>query len=57
MKDCFHKRKLPDDLPKSEFWLPKTPEAGLAAVEFIRQSNVVEQAFPRVYRITRKARR
>jgi len=55
-KVIFHKRKLHDDRPKSEFWLSKTPEDRLAAVEFIRQTANVEQEFPRVYRISRRKR-
>jgi hypothetical protein len=57
----FTKRHLDDPDGRTRFWLSQTPAVRLEAVEQIRQSafsnHGVEQAFPRVYRITRKVQR
>jgi hypothetical protein len=54
------KRGLREPDGRAASWLSRTPEDRLTALEAIRQSHhadATEQTFPRVYRITRKARR
>jgi hypothetical protein len=58
----FVKRKLHSDDGRAKYWLSQSPQARLEAMEVIRQTNFgasydPESAFPRILRITRKARR
>ena len=60
-KTPVRKRKLTDPDPDDGYWLTRTPEERLQAVEFLRQSHHknddAAQTFQRVYRITRRKRR
>ena len=54
------KRKLREGALEESAWLKATPAERLEAVEVInrlREPEYAQQAFPRVYKITRKARR
>ena len=55
----FRKRKLRDPKEDPGYWLKKTPEERIQAVETIQLSNdsqYAKQTFPRIHRITRKKR-
>ena len=55
----IRKRKLHDPQEDPDYWLKKTPEERIQAVEIIRLSNdsqYAKQTFPRIHRITRKKR-
>ena len=61
MSQFITKRRLHEPHRRTEFWATQTPAARLEAVEMIRRRTFEpddpQQAFPRVYRVTRKAPR
>ncbi len=55
----FRKRKLHDEAAKVDYWIQQPVAKRLEAIETIRATSeeiYAQQAFPRVYRITRKKR-
>ena len=59
MKTVVKKRRLHDPKDSAVYWKQATVIQRLEAVEEInrlREKEYAEQAFPRVYRVTRKAR-
>jgi uncharacterized protein YqgV (UPF0045/DUF77 family) len=59
MVKVIRKRRLRDEKESMNVWVEATVQERLNAVEKINllgEKEYVEQAFPRVYRITRKAR-
>jgi len=59
-KTAIRKRKLADPDPEDGYWLNKTPQERLQALEFLRQNHHkgddAAQTFQRVFRITRGKR-